>query len=94
MFENGFEPSFDSREELLNVMDGKVAMLLIARLPLKYQKIMRMRFTQNLTLSEISDITGQTKNSIAVQVHRGLEKLKAIYCSPDASISTLIKQIN
>ncbi len=38
-----------------------------------------MRFVQDLSLKEMSLITGKTKNSIAVQVHRGLEKIKVLY---------------
>ena len=72
-------PSTDDSERILAVLDGKSAFLLIARLPVKYQKIMRMRFVQDLTLKEMSLITGQSKNTMAVQVHRGLEKLKLLY---------------
>jgi DNA-directed RNA polymerase specialized sigma24 family protein len=60
-------------------LDGKAAILLISRLPEKYQKVMNMRFVRILSLKEISLITGQTKNAITVQVHRGLEKLKVLY---------------
>jgi RNA polymerase sigma-70 factor (ECF subfamily) len=77
--EKGFEPSSNEHERLIDVLDGKGAFLLIARLPLAYQKIMRMRFVQNLTLAEISLITGHTKNNISVRVCRGLQKLKVLY---------------
>lgn len=79
LIEKGFEPIATASEKLLNVLDGKAALLLIQRLPKKYQKVMRMRYMQQLTLSEMSLITGQTKNTMAVQVHRGLEKLKRLY---------------
>jgi RNA polymerase sigma factor (sigma-70 family) len=79
LLEKGFEPSTGDTERLLNVLDGKAAILLIQQLPEKYQKVMRMKFVQLLTLKEISLITGQTKNAIAVQIHRGLEKLKLLY---------------
>jgi len=68
LIEKGFEPSNSDHERLIDFLDGKDAFLLIARLPLAYQKIMRMRFVQNLSLSEISLITGQTKNNISVRV--------------------------
>jgi hypothetical protein len=32
-----------------------------------------------MTLEEMSNKTGSTKNTIAVQVHRGLVKLRAMY---------------
>ena len=79
LLENGFSLGNDDSERLVNVLDGKTALILIARLPEKYQQVMRMRFVQNLSLTEMSLVTGKTKNAIAVQVHRGLEKLKLLY---------------
>jgi len=80
LLEEGFDPHApDESETLLNVLDGKAAFLLIARLPLAYQKVMRMRYVQDLSLKEMSLITGKSRNTIAVQAHRGLEKLKLLY---------------
>ena len=79
LIEKGFEPSIDISENLFNSIDGRSALLLIQYLPLKYRNVMRMRYTQNLSLKEISLITGQSKNATAVQAHRGLEKLKVLY---------------
>ena len=64
---------------MVNILDGKKALILIARLPEKYQKVMRMKYVQDLSLEEMSLVTGQTKNTIAVQTYRGLEKLKVLY---------------
>lgn len=77
--EKGFMPSHDHSDRLINVLDGKAALLLIQNLPEKYKKVMRLRYVQNLSLKEISLITGQSKNAIAVQAHRGLIKLKLLY---------------
>lgn len=82
LLEKGFEPSTGNSERLLNALDGKAALLLIQRLPKKYQKVMRMRYVQDLSLEEISLITGQSKNTVAVQAHRGLGKLKLLYVEP------------
>lgn len=79
LVEKGFEPSIDDSERHLNMMDGKAAITLIGRLPEKYKKVVRMRYVQLLSLEEISLITKETKNTIAVQIHRGLEKLKLLY---------------
>ncbi len=79
LMEKGFEPGEDNSQRLINILDGKRAILLIARLPEKYQKIMRMRYVQELSLKEMALITGQSKETLAVQIHRGLEKLKALY---------------
>ncbi len=79
LVEKGYEPKDIHPENLLNVLDGKAALILIQRLPEKYQKIMRMKYIQDLSLKEMSLITGQSKNAMAVQLYRGLEKLKALY---------------
>jgi RNA polymerase sigma-70 factor, ECF subfamily len=81
LLEKGFEPSAGNPENLFDLLDGKAALLLIQRLPSSYQKVMRMRYVQDLSLEEMSLITGQSKNTIAVQAHRGLEKLKLLYGS-------------
>lgn len=79
LIEKGFEPSTDPRNHLINMLDGKSALLLIPLLPKAYQKIIRMRYIQDLSLTEMSLITGQSKNAMAVQVHRGLAKLRLLY---------------
>ena len=79
LIEKGFEPGVDDSEKLLNIFDGKAALLLIGQLPEKYQKVIRMRYVRLLSLKEISLITGESKNTIAVQIHRGLFKLKLLY---------------
>jgi len=79
LLEKGFEPSLDNSKNLSKVYDEKIVLDLIKYLPPKYRKVMRMRYIQDLSLQEISLLTGQTKNAIAVQTHRGLAKLKKLY---------------
>lgn len=79
LLEKNFEPADDNLENIFNVMDGKTAMSLIEKLPKKYKETLSMRYARHLTIKEISLITGQSKNAIAVQSHRGLIKLKDIY---------------
>ncbi len=79
LLEKGFEPRDDHAEHFTNALDGKAALLLIQRLPETYQKVMRMRYIQDLSIKEMSLITGQSNNTISVQIHRGIEKLKVLY---------------
>ena len=81
LLEKGFEPnsSVDDFEHISNIIDGKKAFLLISSLPRIYQQVMRLRYQKDLSLKEISVITGQSKNAIAVQTCRGLERLKVLY---------------
>jgi RNA polymerase sigma-70 factor (ECF subfamily) len=79
MIEKGFDPGEEGHKRIFDILDGKMASLLITQLPIIYQKVVRMRYIQNLSLKEMSLITGQTRNAVAVQAHRGLEKLKILY---------------
>lgn len=78
LLESGFEPSIDDSSKLINILDGKKAIIMIKKLPEMYREIINMRYVKDLSLKEISEITGKTQNSIAVLVHRGLEKLKVL----------------
>ncbi len=79
LLEKGFEVGTDDTEHLFNTLDGKILILLIKSLPEKYREVIHMRFIKDLSLKEISLITGKTKNSVAVQIHRGLIQLKLLY---------------
>lgn len=79
LLEKGFEPSIDDFISLFNILDGKVAILLISKLPKPYRQVIHMRYVKDLTLKEISVLTGKSKNTVAVQIHRGLTKLKVLY---------------
>lgn len=79
LMEKGFSPSFDNSGSFINIMDGKRAILLIKDLPVVYQEVMNMRYIQDLSLKEMSVLTGQSENTLSVRVHRGVSKLKLLY---------------
>ncbi len=77
--DEGFAPSIDNSEELFNTIDGRVAVNLIKKLPDMYREIIHMRYVQDLSLREMSEITGQSENTLSVRVHRGVYKLRVLY---------------
>lgn len=79
IIENGYEPSDPESQIKMDIFDGKIAVLLMEKLPQKYKGVMKMKFIQGLTLKEMSLISGQTKNTVAVQIHRGIQMLKDLY---------------
>lgn len=79
LVDQGKEPSIDESERLFDILDGRSAFMLIDRLPSTYQKVLRLKYGSGMSYQEISRETGQSKNTTAVQVHRGLEKLKTLY---------------
>lgn len=76
--EKGFEPSVDDGEKLVDYLDGKEAFKLIYKLSSKNQTILQMRFVRDLSLKEIALINGQSINTVTVQIHRALKKLRLL----------------
>lgn len=79
LLEKGFEPGSDEYEKTINILDGKELILLIPQLAKKYEVVIKMRYLKGLSLKEMALLTGQSENTVAVQVHRGLAKLKKLY---------------
>lgn len=79
--EKGYEPSEDESQHLYDFLDGETALASIKRIPLKYQRVMRMRYAQGLSLKEMSHISGQSKNTVSVQAYRGLMSLRQLHCA-------------
>jgi len=79
LIKKGFEPSFDESVQLSNNFDGKIILFLIDRLPFKYQKIIHMRYIEDMSLEEMSQILKQSKNSVSVQINRGLIRLRILH---------------
>lgn len=77
--EKGFEPGSNEHQRDIDFLDGKEIILLIPQLPPKYEQVIRLRYLKGLSLKEIASITGQSENTVAVQAHRGLKKLKTLY---------------
>jgi DNA-directed RNA polymerase specialized sigma24 family protein len=40
---------------------------------------MKMRYRQDLSIKQMAVLTGQSENTVSVQAHRGLQKLKILY---------------
>ncbi len=81
LLEKGFEPDFDNSDSIVNTLDGRSAFGLIDKLPQSYREVMKMKYEQDLSLEEMSELTEKSRNTLAVRLHRGTQKLKALYDS-------------
>ena len=85
LLEKGYEPSDDSESNrLFDALDAKALIPIILKLPLKYRRIMNLRYVKDLSIAEIARTVGQSKSTVTVQAHRGLKMLRALYAlKPD-----------
>lgn len=74
----GFEPSFDEIKSTEKAIDAKLVLNVIGQLDDKYREAVMMRYVDELSPREISEITGEEENNISVRIHRGLKQLKEI----------------
>lgn len=81
LLDKGFDPGsgLNEYERTTDILDGKEIILLLPQLSEKYERVIELRYLKGLSLKEISLLTGQSENTVAVQVHRGLQKLKKLY---------------
>lgn len=77
--EEGRELEVANSENILNFLDKDALMSLIEKLPEMYRDAIKMRHAQELSLVEMSVITHKSPNTMSMQVHRGLAKLKVLY---------------
>ncbi len=77
--EEGFNPEAPEGISANDRFEGVRAMKLLDDLPSPYKEAVYMRFVSGLELWEISEITGESENTVSVHVHRGLKKLKEIF---------------
>jgi len=79
LMEDGYDPNIGVDVNFSEHIDGERAIMLIDKLAEPYREAVFLRYVNNLDISEISDITGETENAVSVHVHRGLNKLKELF---------------
>lgn len=77
--ERGFEIGVDHSQRLFNTIDAGFMVLLMPRMTKQYRWVVTRRYLDERTLQEIADETKQSKQTVAVQIHRGLEQLAVLF---------------
>lgn len=74
----GYEVGFDDTASWVDKIDGAQALALLQELPDVYAEVLFLKYVEEKTIMEISEITGNTDNAIGVRINRGIKKLKDI----------------
>ncbi|KND50223.1 MAG: RNA polymerase sigma factor [Parcubacteria bacterium C7867-003] len=77
--EDGFNPEAPEGINANDRFEGEKAMKLLDKLPSPYKEAVFMRYVSGLELREIAEITEETENTVAVHVHRGINKLRELF---------------
>ncbi len=83
LMDGGFDVGSDEHENIFKNLAHQEIVKLLDTLPLSYRDVLVMRYVDDLALSEIASITQETENTIAVRIHRGINKLRDILNKTD-----------
>jgi len=68
----------EAEEELKRYADFLILHESIAKLPVKYQEVITLRYFENKQIKDIAEILGRREGTIKSWLHRGLEKLRRL----------------
>ncbi len=80
MMEEGFDAASGENEQEQKeiTFDSEQAIKLLQNLDEKYKDVLMLRYVDEMSIKEISEITNESENNISVRIHRGLDKLEKL----------------
>lgn len=78
MVAEGFAFSIDERDKLYDKIAKREIFGALKELDDMYREVMMLRYSDDMTVGEISEVLGESENTISVRLHRGLKKLKTL----------------
>ena len=76
--EEGFDPSNDDSQHMKNRIEYSRVLGSLKHLDDSYRDIIVMRYVNDLSPSEIAEVTGESANTVSVRIYRGLKQLRSI----------------
>lgn len=79
MMENGFDVATNEHNHKGESIDLETAIEYINTIPKKYKEVVHMKIVLSMSTDEIALLLKRTKNSITVQLHRGLKLIQSLH---------------
>lgn len=76
--EEGFDPGIDETATMHNRIEHSRVVGTLKNLDGNYRDILVMRYMNDLSPSEIAQVTGESANTVSVRIYRGLKQLRAM----------------
>ena len=77
--EGGFDPEAEDFMNAEDRLDGERALKLFEKIGKPYQDVLYLKYVEDLSNGEIAEIIKESENAVAVQIHRGLKKIKKLF---------------
>jgi len=75
--EEGFDPGIDETDKMNNRLEHGRVLNTLKDLDDNYRNILVMRYMNDLSPSEIAEVTGESANTVSVRIYRGLKQLRS-----------------
>lgn len=82
--EEGFDPGIDETEKMHNRIEHGRVVKTLSSLDDHYRDILVMRYMNDLSPSEIAEVTGESANTVSVRIYRGLKQLRSMLSEQSA----------
>jgi RNA polymerase sigma-70 factor, ECF subfamily len=76
--EEGFDPGIDDTDRINHRIEHARVLKTLRTLDDNYRDILVMRYMNDLSPSEIADVTGESANTVSVRIYRGLKQLRSM----------------
>jgi RNA polymerase sigma-70 factor, ECF subfamily len=78
--EEGFDPSdLSIHQDILKSIDSQKAFSLVYKLDEHIRDIILMRYVDELSVKEISEVLGERENTVSVKIHRAIKELQKMF---------------
>ncbi len=84
LMEQGFDVPVREHERTIAGIHGRQVLKIVELLDEKYRDVIIMRFVDDLSPQEISQIIGETENVVSVRIHRGIRQVRALLAKAEA----------
>ncbi|UPA22104.1 RNA polymerase sigma factor [Candidatus Peribacteria bacterium] len=75
--EDGFDPGLDETPIMQSKIEHSRVMRSLTHLDDNYREMIVMRYVNELSPSEIAEVTGESANTVSVRIYRGLKQLRS-----------------
>lgn len=75
--EEGFDPGIDETDKMNSRLEHGRVLNTLKDLDDNYRNILVMRYMNDLSPSEIAEVTGESANTVSVRIYRGLKQLRS-----------------
>lgn len=75
---NGFDVESPDQDKIVKDVENSNVLRIIKKLEPHHREIIVMRYINDLTIKEISEIIGQSENVVSVRINRAVKELKKL----------------